>query len=158
VLDNQVVDDGGTDYSLLPALTTLTTAINTLDADIKALKAGWGSGTTLLHSETVVLANSSDQIVVAGVAAKSIVVVGAKCSWGASAVAPRGWLVLTLEDDTFTFYDHITLSPESPTVPFTIPPGGVTLPVASNAKVFPVQVLDSAAAQIYVDIWYYLTP
>lgn len=146
------------DYSLVPTianlsslltitntkLDTLNTSIVALQASIDALRGGWGVGTTLIPNMTSFNADSATHTLIAATAAKSNVMVVLDIAWNLNGLfgtkQPRGWLQVALQDSTGNVWKLLTLSPEHPTIPVTLPPGGyasgVNKPI--NVVVFPV--------------------
>ena len=155
---------GGIDYSLTQniadlnaLLTTLNTNVTTLNTSINNLRNGWGSSTALINGVTGVPADGAEHTLIAADATHSIVIVTMTVAFStAGQYFPRGTLTCWLDTDAGSPIYYANITPESPTFPFSIPPGGYASGVNKSWKAQVFSSKDSTNSVVEYSYTYYL--
>lgn len=161
-------DFPGEIYNLIPTIVNLQGSIASLQSSIDALKAGYGTGVTLLSHASILSANSTNGTVVAapGVG-NQIVVVAATVAAYNTHITDTGNLDVWLGSQGFSapgpanVLGYAQLSRQSPTVSLQIPPGGATVGPLGNLRlegiVEPVAG-EPVGDQVLFMVYYYVIP
>lgn len=150
--DEILSDDVGTDYTLIPTMQNLITAINALQTSIEGLVMGWGSANVPLILTTAVSNDDGEIVILTAPVDKELVLVQVNCSWTnypmrgcieASIIVPGPIRVTTV------------LSGErmSNSIPF--PPGSLVVPAGQDLKAEALAQNDPNLIGTNYEIWYF---
>lgn len=152
--DEILTDDVGTDYTLIPTIQNLTTAIAALQGSIDGLVMGWGSANVPLYFSDSFSANDGLTVVLTAGAGQQIVLLQASASIEVGYYPVRGIVYASIEIPGERVDLALTSERPSDVIPF--PPGAMVANAGEDIEVETQSPFDPIEMLVSYRIWYYI--